>query len=151
MLTVMCENYNALQNHLADYISKNLTPSNSATNNNPKKRKSENHMNQIINNEIGSSESGSSDEDSCKKPRQEQTLRPRFLGMDINGGNMDKKVTRDNPSPKAYFNCTHAPTCPVKKKVQKSVEDQSILVTTYEGEHNYTNQAKNEQGGSCLN
>ena len=28
-----------------------------------------------------------------------------------------QKVTRDNPSPRAYFKCSSAPNCPVKKKV----------------------------------
>ncbi|KAJ1413115.1 WRKY domain [Sesbania bispinosa] len=49
-----------------------------------------------------------------------------------------QKVTRDNPSPRAYFKCSFAPTCPVKKKVQRSAEDPTVLVTTYEGEHNHT-------------
>ncbi|KAK7351350.1 hypothetical protein VNO77_10731 [Canavalia gladiata] len=48
-----------------------------------------------------------------------------------------QKVTRDNPSPRAYFKCSQAPSCPVKKKVQRSVEDPTVLVTTYEGEHNH--------------
>ncbi|KAI3521158.1 hypothetical protein L1887_10619 [Cichorium endivia] len=164
MLTVMCENYNALQNHLADYMSKNPAPSDSTTNNNSRKRKPENLVNQII--ERGNSESSSSDEDSCKKPRQEQHIKAKIsrvcvrteasdTGLLVKDGyqwrKYGQKVTRDNPSPRAYFKCSHAPSCPVKKKVQRSVEDQSILVATYEGEHNHPNQAKNEQASSGLN
>ncbi|XP_075478272.1 putative WRKY transcription factor 60 [Primulina tabacum] len=46
-----------------------------------------------------------------------------------------QKVTRDNPSPRAYYKCSFAPICSVKKKVQRSVDDPSLLVVTYEGKH----------------
>nr|AGR40499.1 WRKY3 transcription factor [Artemisia annua] len=166
MLTVMCENYNALQNHLADYMAKNPAPSDS-TNISSRKRKPESPTNQImINNERGNSESSSSDEDSCKKPRQEQHIKAKIsrvcvrteasdTGLLVKDGyqwrKYGQKVTRDNPSPRAYFKCSHAPSCPVKKKVQRSVEDQSILVATYEGEHNHPSQSKHEQASSGLN
>ncbi|WVZ20975.1 hypothetical protein V8G54_008297 [Vigna mungo] len=48
-----------------------------------------------------------------------------------------KKTTKDNPSPRAYYKCALAPTCPVKKKVQRSIQDKSVVVATYEGKHNH--------------
>ncbi|KAF8657720.1 hypothetical protein HU200_059877 [Digitaria exilis] len=55
-----------------------------------------------------------------------------------------QKVTRDNPYPRAYFRCAYAPSCPVKKKVQRSAEDKLMLVATYEGEHNHEQRAQSE-------
>ncbi|KAL7122278.1 hypothetical protein ACP275_01G035100 [Erythranthe tilingii] len=48
-----------------------------------------------------------------------------------------QKVTRDNPSPRAYYKCSLSPNCPVKKKVQRSANDPSLLVAVYEGQHNH--------------
>ncbi|CAL0333067.1 unnamed protein product [Lupinus luteus] len=48
-----------------------------------------------------------------------------------------QKVTKDNASPRAYFRCSMAPNCSAKKKVQRCVYDRSIIVATYDGEHNH--------------
>lgn len=73
MLAAMCERYNALQSQLTNLMSKipekELSPS--------KKRKSECSNNNNNNNDnynfgiIGNSESSSTDEDSCKKSKEE--------------------------------------------------------------------------------
>jgi hypothetical protein len=60
-----------------------------------------------------------------------------------------QKVTRDNPSPRAYFRCAFAPSCPVKKKVQRSAEDSSVVEATYEGEHNHPHPARSSELPSC--
>lgn len=116
MLTVMCENYDALRKHLVDYMNKN--PS-STSSNASKKRKSpasaaaattdiinnnNNNDNTLIpestTNNQGPSESSSSDEGSCKKPREEH-IKAKVSRVYVRTEASD--TTLVSPSPLPFF------------------------------------------------
>ncbi|KAG4399388.1 hypothetical protein GLYMA_08G218600v4 [Glycine max] len=151
MLSVVCENYNTLRSHLMEYMRKNGEKEVSPTSKKRKSESSNNNNSNLMGTNNGNSESSSTDEESCKKPREE-TIKAKISRVYVRTESSDtslivkdgyqwrkygQKVTRDNPYPRAYFKCSFAPSCPVKKKVQRSVDDHSVLLATYEGEHNH--------------
>ncbi|KAL8045674.1 hypothetical protein ABFX02_08G129900 [Erythranthe guttata] len=46
-----------------------------------------------------------------------------------------QKAVKNSPYP-SYYRCT-TQKCPVKKRVERSFQDPSIVITTYEGQHNH--------------
>ncbi|KAK9101812.1 hypothetical protein Sjap_019066 [Stephania japonica] len=165
MLTVMCENYNVLQNRLMD-LKRNNSPNNIKEASPISKKRKTDQSDEQSHNNISSSNGGdhhqrgnyeiSSSEENANNNKKQIRIRedpnsktsvmyvhsdPSDSRLIVKDGYLwrkyGQKVTRDNPSPRAYFKCSFAPSCPVKKKVQRSVKDQSVLVATYEGEHNH--------------
>ncbi|XAR58365.1 hypothetical protein NMG60_11013741 [Bertholletia excelsa] len=47
-----------------------------------------------------------------------------------------QKAVKNSPFPRSYYRCTSA-ACNVKKRVERSFSDPSIVVTTYEGKHTH--------------
>ncbi|KAL3643599.1 WRKY transcription factor [Castilleja foliolosa] len=47
-----------------------------------------------------------------------------------------QKAVKNNAYPRSYYKCT-TQQCSVKKRVERSFENPSIVVTTYEGQHNH--------------
>ncbi|XP_028782653.1 WRKY transcription factor 18 [Neltuma alba] len=156
-LTRVTESYNALQKHF-NQVLKNTDSELDLSTVQSRKRKAIGTGNCIGNNMLnfsGASECSTSTENSFKRPKDHSLSHPispkvskYFVRTHASDPSLyvrdgyqwrkyGQKVTRDNPSPRAYFRCSFAPNCPVKKKVQRSAEDPTLLVATYEGEHNH--------------
>ncbi|MQM03080.1 hypothetical protein Taro_035856 [Colocasia esculenta] len=45
-----------------------------------------------------------------------------------------QKAVKNSPYPRSYYRCTNT-KCLVKKRVERSSEDPSVVITTYEGQH----------------
>ncbi|KZV42754.1 putative WRKY transcription factor 48 [Dorcoceras hygrometricum] len=79
-----------------------------------------------------------------KKKNQKRQREPRFAFMTkseidhLDDGyrwrKYGQKAVKNSPFPRSYYRCTST-SCGVKKRVERSSEDPSIVVTTYEGTH----------------
>ncbi|GMH28554.1 hypothetical protein Nepgr_030397 [Nepenthes gracilis] len=47
-----------------------------------------------------------------------------------------QKAVKNSPFPRSYYRCTAA-ACGLKKRVERSSEDPTVVVTTYEGQHTH--------------
>ncbi|XP_042386115.1 WRKY transcription factor 71-like [Zingiber officinale] len=47
-----------------------------------------------------------------------------------------QKAVKNSPFPRSYYRCTNQ-KCPVKKRVERSHQDPTIVITTYEGKHTH--------------
>ncbi|GMI69483.1 WRKY DNA-BINDING PROTEIN 23, WRKY DNA-binding protein 23 [Hibiscus trionum] len=81
-----------------------------------------------------------------KKTNQKRQREPRFAFMTksevdhLEDGyrwrKYGQKAVKNSPFPRSYYRCTST-SCNVKKRVERSFTDPSIVVTTYEGQHTH--------------
>ncbi|OIW20499.1 hypothetical protein TanjilG_13565 [Lupinus angustifolius] len=81
-----------------------------------------------------------------KKKNQKKQREPRFAFMtksevdQLDDGyrwrKYGQKAVKNSPYPRSYYRCTTA-GCGVKKRVERSSDDPTIVVTTYEGQHTH--------------
>ncbi|KAF8387662.1 hypothetical protein HHK36_026327 [Tetracentron sinense] len=81
-----------------------------------------------------------------KKKNQKRLKEPRFAFMTrsevdhLEDGyrwrKYGQKAVKNSPFPRSYHRCTSA-TCGVKKRVERSSDDPTIVITTYEGKHTH--------------
>lgn len=49
-----------------------------------------------------------------------------------------QKPIKGSPHPRGYYKCSSMRGCPARKHVERCLDDSTMLIVTYEGEHNHT-------------
>nr|AKA27902.1 WRKY protein [Salvia miltiorrhiza] len=82
----------------------------------------------------------------AKKKGQKRIRQPRFafvtksevdhLEDGYRWRKYGQKAVKNSPFPRSYYRCTNS-KCMVKKRIERSFEDPSVVITTYEGQHSH--------------
>lgn len=93
--------------------------------------------------------SGSSSRCHCSKRRKlrlKRVIRVPAISMkmadippdDYSWRKYGQKPIKGSPHPRGYYKCSSVRGCPARKHVERAVDDPTMLIVTYEGDHNHT-------------
>lgn len=80
-----------------------------------------------------------------RKLRLKRTIQVRAISSkladippdDFSWRKYGQKPIKGSPHPRGYYKCSSIRGCPARKHVERSTEDSTMLIVTYEGEHNH--------------
>ncbi|KAJ7297283.1 hypothetical protein O6H91_Y068200 [Diphasiastrum complanatum] len=86
-----------------------------------------------------------------RKLRIKRTIRVPAVGTkpadiphdDYSWRKYGQKPIKGSPHPRGYYKCSSIKGCPARKHVERSRDDPSMLIVTYEGEHNHSHLLSN--------
>ncbi|GER30915.1 WRKY DNA-binding protein 7 [Striga asiatica] len=61
-----------------------------------------------------------------------------------------QKPIKGSPHPRGYYKCSSVRGCPARKHVEKAIDNPTMLIVTYEGEHNHA-LSNNAETSSAMN
>ncbi|XP_059293563.1 probable WRKY transcription factor 15 [Lycium ferocissimum] len=93
--------------------------------------------------------SGSSGRCHCSKRRKlrlKRVVRVPAISMkladippdDYSWRKYGQKPIKGSPHPRGYYKCSSVRGCPARKHVERAMDDPTMLIVTYEGEHNHS-------------
>ncbi|CAJ2634128.1 unnamed protein product [Trifolium pratense] len=96
--------------------------------------------------EDGDDEKSKKEKENKTKKKEKKPKEPRFAFLTkseidhLEDGyrwrKYGQKAVKNSPYPRSYYRCT-SQKCIVKKRVERSYQDPTIVMTTYEGQHNH--------------
>ncbi|KAI3916016.1 hypothetical protein MKW98_004457 [Papaver atlanticum] len=57
-----------------------------------------------------------------------------------------QKPIKGSPHPRGYYKCSSLRGCPARKHVERALDDPTMLIVTYEGEHNHSHSVTDTTG-----